>query len=118
MSHAPATAGARRPPERSCIGCRRVAPKRELIRLVLAAEPSPRAVVLDATGRAPGRGAYLCRQTAGACLAQARKRRALPRAFRTTPEHVAADALAATLAATLAAPSGGRDAQEVMSSPL
>ena len=115
MSRRPAATGAARLPQRSCIGCRRAAPKRELIRLVLRKEPSDPIVVVDLTGRAAGRGAYLCRQTAGDCLAQVRKRRSLHRAFRTTPEHVDADALAAALAAT---PAGGCDAQEVISSPL
>lgn len=43
-------------PERTCVVCRQVKPKKELTRLV-ATEGG---VVIDLTGRRPGRGAYLC----------------------------------------------------------
>ena len=44
-------------PERTCVACHEVKPKRELVRLVY----SPEGVVeVDASGRKPGRGAYLC----------------------------------------------------------
>jgi len=44
-------------PERTCIACHEVRPKRELVRLVY----SPEGVAeVDASGRKPGRGAYLC----------------------------------------------------------
>lgn len=44
-------------PERTCIACHEVKPKRELVRLVY----SPGGVVeVDSSGRKPGRGAYLC----------------------------------------------------------
>ena len=46
-----------REPLRTCVGCRRVRPKHELVRIVLA--PQGKAVV-DATGGAAGRGAYVC----------------------------------------------------------
>jgi predicted RNA-binding protein YlxR (DUF448 family) len=99
-------------PERSCAGCRRSAPKRELVRLVLPGNPAA-TVAVDLSGRRPGRGAYLCRETALACLALARKRRALPRALRTSPDRIDADALAGALRSSLDGPFG---AQEVMSS--
>jgi uncharacterized protein len=44
-------------PERTCIACHEVKPKRELVRLVYSPEG---AVEVDASGRKPGRGAYLC----------------------------------------------------------
>jgi len=48
-------------PERTCIACHEVKPKRELVRLVC----SPLgAVEVDASGRKPGRGAYLCQSPA------------------------------------------------------
>lgn len=47
----------RRVPERTCIVCRQVRPKRELIRIVRT--PSGH-VELDPTGKKSGRGAYLC----------------------------------------------------------
>ena len=45
-------------PERTCIACHEVRPKRELVRLVHTLEGT---VEVDASGRKPGRGAYLCR---------------------------------------------------------
>ncbi len=51
-------------------------PKKELIRVVRAPEG---AVSLDFKGKLPGRGAYVCPNPA--CLAKARKSRALERAF-------------------------------------
>jgi predicted RNA-binding protein YlxR (DUF448 family) len=43
-------------PERTCVACRQVKPKKELTRLVT----TPGGVVVDVTGKRPGRGAYLC----------------------------------------------------------
>lgn len=51
-------------------------PKKELIRIVRSPEGEVHA---DPTGRAPGRGAYLCKDPA--CLAKAQKIRALERAL-------------------------------------
>jgi hypothetical protein len=42
-------------PQRTCVGCREVLPKRSLIRIV----KSPEGVLVDLTGKAHGRGAYL-----------------------------------------------------------
>lgn len=42
-------------PQRTCIGCREVLPKRSLIRIVR----TPEGVQIDPTGKTPGRGAYL-----------------------------------------------------------
>ena len=44
-------------PQRTCIGCRQVKPKRELVRLVCTPEGE---LVVDETGKRNGRGAYLC----------------------------------------------------------
>ena len=44
-------------PERTCVACHEVKPKRELVRLVYSPEGM---VEVDASGRKPGRGAYLC----------------------------------------------------------
>ncbi len=46
-------------PQRTCIACRTVRPKRELVRIVRTATNH---VEADATGKKAGRGAYLCRQ--------------------------------------------------------
>ena len=63
-------------PLRQCVGCREMKPKKELIRVVRSPEG---AVSLDFKGKLPGRGAYVCADPA--CLAKARKSRALERAF-------------------------------------
>lgn len=42
-------------PQRTCVGCREVLPKRSLIRIV----NGPEGVAVDLTGKAHGRGAYL-----------------------------------------------------------
>lgn len=44
-------------PERTCIVCKQVRPKRELIRIVRTSDGH---VELDPTGKKSGRGAYLC----------------------------------------------------------
>jgi predicted RNA-binding protein YlxR (DUF448 family) len=66
-------------PARTCVGCRAEAGKRGLIRLVRRAEGG---AVVDSTGGATGRGAYL--HDDPLCIELARKRRALDRALRTT----------------------------------
>ncbi|MDD5590427.1 MAG: YlxR family protein [Dehalococcoidales bacterium] len=45
-------------PQRTCVACRQVKPKREMTRLVRV---SGGAIEVDTSGRKPGRGAYLCR---------------------------------------------------------
>lgn len=45
-------------PQRTCIGCRQVGAKRELLRVVCVKDGR---VVADATGKQPGRGAYVHR---------------------------------------------------------
>ena len=42
-------------PQRTCVGCREVQPKRKMIRVVRTAE----GVQVDSTGKLAGRGAYL-----------------------------------------------------------
>lgn len=66
----------RKIPQRQCVGCRVMREKSQLIRVAR----SPEGVVsLDAKGKAPGRGAYLCPDPA--CFKKARKSKALERAF-------------------------------------
>jgi uncharacterized protein len=94
---APGAGAPHRPsPQRTCIGCRQVRGKRELVRLVLPAEGP---VAVDPTGRRNGRGAYICRQSGTTCLDQARKRKAVTRALRAEPDRIDYESLAATLAA-------------------
>jgi predicted RNA-binding protein YlxR (DUF448 family) len=44
-------------PQRTCVACRTVRPKRELVRIVRTPEGD---VMIDETGKRSGRGAYLC----------------------------------------------------------
>ena len=44
-------------PMRQCVGCREMKAKRELIRVI---KTSDNQVLVDATGKKNGRGAYLC----------------------------------------------------------
>jgi predicted RNA-binding protein YlxR (DUF448 family) len=46
-------------PQRTCIACRETKDKRDLIRVVRTPEGK---VIIDPTGKANGRGAYLCQQ--------------------------------------------------------
>ncbi|MDR1928093.1 MAG: YlxR family protein [Oscillospiraceae bacterium] len=66
----------RRQPLRKCVGCNEMKPKKELIRAVKSPQGE---VALDRTGKAPGRGAYLCPDAA--CLRKAHKAHRLERAF-------------------------------------
>lgn len=63
-------------PMRKCVGCQERREKNELIRVLRTPEG---AVVLDVTGRANGRGAYLCRS--GACLQKAIRNKGLARSL-------------------------------------
>ncbi len=69
----------RRRPRRTCVACRTERDKRDLVRIVRRPD---REVVLDASGRAPGRGAYLCADAA--CFSLALKRSAVERALGAT----------------------------------
>ena len=48
-------------PVRTCIVCGRKSDKRELLRVVAGSDSS---VIVDPTGKAQGRGAYVCRDDA------------------------------------------------------
>ena len=84
---------AKKIPMRMCVSCREMQPKKELVRVVRTPEG---AVVLDTTGRANGRGAYLCKKSA--CLEKAIKSRALERALETKIEAETYDTLRAQFA--------------------
>lgn len=59
-------------PMRMCIGCREMKPKSELIRIV---QPKDGEAAKDPTGKAHGRGSYLCPNMD--CLNAARKSKAV-----------------------------------------
>jgi len=69
---------AKRQPQRTCVGCQQVMNKRDLVRVVRTPDGS---VVVDTTGKAHGRGAYLCNQRA--CWQRALERGSIGRALKT-----------------------------------
>lgn len=81
-------------PQRQCVGCRTMKNKRDLIRVV---KSSAGEISLDFVGKKPGRGAYLCPDSA--CLTRARKTKALERAFETAIPAEIYDALLAQMEA-------------------
>lgn len=71
----------RKIPMRMCVGCREMKPKAQLLRVV---KPQDGDAHIDRTGKAQGRGAYVCPDPE--CLRRARKSRALERALEATIE--------------------------------
>ena len=65
-------------PMRQCVGCREMKAKRELIRGI---KTSDNQVLVDATGKKNGRGAYLCPRRE--CLEKAVKNKGLERSLKT-----------------------------------
>ena len=63
-------------PMRQCVGCQEMKSKKEMLRILKTAEDE---IVLDATGRKNGRGAYLC--FSKECLLKARKNKGLERSM-------------------------------------
>ncbi|WP_178313144.1 RNase P modulator RnpM [Lacrimispora sp. 210928-DFI.3.58] len=64
-------------PLRQCIGCGEMKSKKEMIRVIKTAEDE---ILLDATGRKNGRGAYLCPSME--CFRKAVKGKGLERSFK------------------------------------
>ncbi|HMQ50484.1 MAG TPA: YlxR family protein [Anaerolineae bacterium] len=56
-------------PQRTCVGCREVKNKRDLLRIVRTPEQT---IIIDPTGKANGRGLYVCRSQA--CLEKGLKK--------------------------------------------
>ena len=71
----------RKIPMRMCVGCREMKPKASLLRVV---KPQEGDAHIDRTGKAAGRGAYVCESIE--CLKKAEKTRALDRALDTKIE--------------------------------
>ena len=65
-------------PMRMCIACREMKPKLEMTRVVKNAEGD---ISPDPTGKAPGRGAYICSNSE--CLKKLMGKKLLNRAFST-----------------------------------
>ena len=71
-------------PMRQCVGCAEMKTKKELLRIIKTPEEE---VVLDATGRKNGRGAYICANME--CLKKARTHKGLERSLKTAiPDEV------------------------------
>lgn len=64
-------------PLRQCVGCNEMKSKKEMIRILKTAEDE---VILDATGKLNGRGAYLCKNEE--CLKKAIKQKGIERSFK------------------------------------
>jgi hypothetical protein len=67
----------RKPVLRRCTGCLEMLDKRSLVRIVLKQDGG---IMLDSTGKSPGRGAYVCKN--GECLLKAEKSRGLERSLK------------------------------------
>lgn len=75
---------AKKIPIRQCIGCGETKSKKELLRILRTEEEG---IILDATGRKNGRGAYICPNAE--CLKRARKTKGLERSFKIqVPEEI------------------------------
>ena len=65
-------------PMRMCIACREMKPKKEMLRVVKTADGE---VFADVSGKAAGRGAYIC--SAEACRKKLNDKKLLHKAFST-----------------------------------
>ena len=73
-------------PMRKCVGCGEMNEKKEMIRILKTPEDE---IILDTTGRANGRGAYIC--NSADCLAKAIRNNGLERSLKSQiPEDVSA----------------------------
>lgn len=68
---------AKKIPMRQCIGCGEMKSKKELLRILRTQEGE---ILLDATGRKNGRGAYICPNAE--CLKKAKRSKGLERSFK------------------------------------
>ena len=82
----------RKIPMRMCVGCREMKPKQQLLRVV---KPQEGEAHIDRTGKAPGRGAYIC--DVPECFKKARKSKALERALNAKIDEAVYDQLEAQL---------------------
>lgn len=64
-------------PQRKCVGCNEMKDKKQLIRVVKTPEDT---FLVDTTGRANGRGAYICKDVE--CFRQAMKNKGLERSLK------------------------------------
>lgn len=69
--------GVKKIPLRQCIGCGEMKAKKELIRVIKTPEEN---IIIDATGKKNGRGAYICKSID--CFSKAVKSRGLERSLK------------------------------------
>lgn len=69
--------GVKKVPLRKCTGCGEMKNKKEMVRVIRTPEDE---VLIDATGKKNGRGAYICGTPE--CLAKARKNKGLERSLK------------------------------------
>lgn len=75
---------AKKVPLRQCVGCGEMKSKKEMLRVLKTAEDE---IMLDATGKKNGRGAYIC--FSKECLKKAKKNKGLERSFKMSiPEEI------------------------------
>lgn len=79
-------------PLRTCVVCRSQKQKSELVRIVKSKDGN---VFVDGSGRAEGRGAYVCK--CESCLTDALKKKSLNRVFKTQIPQKTYDALCAAV---------------------
>lgn len=72
----------RKVPQRQCIGCGEMKNKKEMLRVIKTPEDG---IVIDATGKKNGRGAYICNSSE--CLRKAVKSRGLERSLKVSIPH-------------------------------
>lgn len=70
--------GVKKVPLRKCTGCGEMKNKKELVRVIRTPEDE---ILIDATGKKNGRGAYICGTPE--CFAKARKNKGLERSLKT-----------------------------------
>ncbi len=95
-------------PQRTCVGCRAVKPKKELVRIVRTPEGD---VEIDPTGKRSGRGAYVCPDPR--CLELAEKGRRLDAALGAIVSPEVLDGLARRISAN---PAGQASSPEAVKS--
>lgn len=79
-------------PQRLCSGCQTFQDKKKLVRIVRTPAGE---VVIDPTGKAPGRGGYVCRNAE--CIKRACTAKGLDRALKTSVPSAVYDILKAQL---------------------
>ncbi|MCL2766625.1 MAG: YlxR family protein [Peptococcaceae bacterium] len=68
----------KRIPQRLCVGCQEMKPKKELLRIVRTPDEG---ITIDQTGKRAGRGVYICLNPE--CLKIARKGKRIEKALKT-----------------------------------